>query len=181
MSYGTSLGEDSFEACVWFPLDFISCPFPFADYASYPFFPATNHSHQYDYRSSMSLPSKLSNLRGVGTPDKVNLKNLVKEARLFQKQKNAYYAHTHNLLASHPIPQSVPKLFPFQHGHSVHHIFFVGSEVYEKRNRMYTDMYIYFSLLFSTAGECLLCSRRHLISSQLLGRLLIFFRQFSSP
>lgn len=95
VSYGTSLGEDSFEACVWFPLDFISCPFPFADYASYPFFPATNHSHQYDYRSSMSLPSKLSNLRGVGTPDKVNLKNLVKEARLFQKQKNAYYAHTH--------------------------------------------------------------------------------------
>lgn len=89
MSYGTSLGEDSFEACVWFPLDFISCPFPFADYASYPFFPATNHSHQYDYRSSMSLPSKLSNLRGVGTPDKVNLKNVVKEARLFQKQKNA--------------------------------------------------------------------------------------------
>ena len=65
----TPLGEGS-EVCAWFSPDFT--PFPFADFAFYPF-TVINHSHKYDYMPGPACPpSESMCLRdGLGDPQHI--------------------------------------------------------------------------------------------------------------
>ena len=51
--------KGSLEVCAWFPPALLQTPFPFADFALYPF-PVRNHSYEYDLMpSAMNPPSEI--------------------------------------------------------------------------------------------------------------------------